>query len=92
MADQHVAHRLNNLEQARVLAVLEPPPGEPKVVGLGTLSVRMVGTEVEFAEGFAEICGVFVAHLRAEIDRKGDALIESLNVTADLAKLYRDAE
>ncbi len=91
MADKHVAHRVRDYEQARVVAVLEPPPGERRVVGIGVLGVHMIGPTPEVAQHLAEICALFLDVLSAQAAANNDALTKELNASADLDELYRAA-
>jgi hypothetical protein len=59
MADQHVAHRVSDLEQMRFLVALTPPPLPPEVAGLGTMMVHMIGPEAAVAKGLSEFAMCF---------------------------------
>jgi|GEM_PF-5451535 len=63
MADQHVAHRVSDLEQMKFLVALTPPPLPRAVAGVGTMMVHMIGPEAVVADGLIEICDVLLARM-----------------------------
>jgi len=91
LANRHIAHRVGDQEGATVLAFLEPPPAEPGIAGVGTMSVHMVGPERDVAEHLAAICGVFLEVLDVEYQRRLEALLVNLRATADLDAMYAAA-
>jgi hypothetical protein len=88
MADQHVAHRVSDLEQMKFLVALTPPPLPREVAGLGTMMVHMIGPEAVVAEGLIEICDALLARINQELEPFLNARREQLNGPEHLDRLY----
>lgn len=61
MADKHIAHRVSDLEQVVVVALLTPPPMPREVVGVGSMVVHWAGPEVELAQRLIAVCDRIIA-------------------------------
>lgn len=60
-ANQHIAHRVNDLEQVRVMALLNPPPLQQGIAGVGYFMLHMVGPEQAVAERLIAVCDVLLS-------------------------------
>lgn len=68
MADQHVAHRVSDLEQMRFLVALWPSPYPRAVAGAGPMLVHFIGPEPVVAEGLIEICDALLTRIGQELE------------------------
>jgi hypothetical protein len=91
MADQHVAHRVSDLEQMRFLVVLTPPPLPRQVAGVGPMMVHMIGPEAVVAQGLVGICDALLTHIGQELEPFIEARRQQLNGPEHLDKLYEAA-
>lgn len=92
MADQHVAHRVSDLEQMRFLVALTPPPFPREVAGVGPMLLHMIGPEAVVAQGLIEICDALLTRIGQELGPFIEARREQLNGVEHLDRLYEAAE
>lgn len=91
-ANQHVAHRVSELEQIITMAALNPPEAPHGIAAVSLMRVHFIGPMAEFADTFAEICALFIAELQQEYNRGLDELRVRVTDTADIDALYAHAE
>lgn len=91
MADQHVAHRVSDLEQMRFQVALTPPPMERAVAGVGPMLLQMIGPEPVVAQGLIEICDVLLTHIDQQLWPFIEARRQELNGPEHLDGLYAAA-
>lgn len=93
LADKHIAHRVGEQEDVRVLALLAPPPAPREVLGVGLMHVRMVGPEVEVAAHLADVAQALARNLLQELEERRNRFLAQLELAsnADLADLYANA-
>jgi len=92
LADQHVAHRVGEQDDARVVALLAPPPSPKEIVGVGVFWIRMTGPDPEVAVRLTEVCNWLLGPVQAEIEQRREALLNDLTSRADLDPYYAAAE
>jgi hypothetical protein len=90
-ADKHIAHRVGELEQVRVWALLNPPPLPRAVVGLPTKVVGYVGPDVETAKRFITVCELLFTGIHDEYKRVS-AVFLTLLQHGDVDQMYADAQ
>lgn len=87
MADKHIAHRVSDLEQVVVAALLTPPPMPREVVGVGTMVVHWAGPEAELAQQLITVCDLLLASAKGESDRLCQGATNELR-TRDVGPMY----
>lgn len=89
LRDQHVGHRVSNLEQVAVTLYLNPDPDQRAVVGLGHLLMHHVVPEAQDVGRLEEM----VDRLAAGVDENIQVLREEIVQEAGtrLDELYREA-
>lgn len=88
LANKHVAHRVGDQEDARVVALLAPPPAPHAVEGLAVLYFRMVGPEPEVAQRLAEVAQLLLDDVLQQIEERRQGLLENLVADPDVARFY----
>ena len=89
-ADKHIAHRVSDLEQIQVFAVLAPPPMPPAVLGVANFHAHYLGPEPRTALALAEVCDVFMANLQeGELQIRSDMVAAKYRDAPVVADLYR---
>ena len=68
-ANQHIAHRVSDLEQILVQALLAPPPMPREVVGVATPMLFSVGPDQIVAEQLVTICDLLLAVSQQQYDQ-----------------------
>jgi hypothetical protein len=74
--DQHIAHRVNDAEQARVLAVLAAPPAPKAVEGVIVWGARLVGQSPEHARELRDLATALVKVVSEDLTALQQQLIE----------------
>jgi hypothetical protein len=90
MANQHIAHRVNDLEQVKVVAMLAPPPLPQSIAGVGALMIHLVGPEVVVAERLITVCDLLLANAEQENRRLSDLATQGL-LQQGIGQLYEAA-
>jgi hypothetical protein len=91
MIDQHVAHRVSDLEQVKYLVLLTPPPLPRQVVGVSPMMIHMIGPEAAVAQSLIEICDILLPAIGQQINTFGENQREALN-REHIDRLYTEAE
>ncbi|WAJ43125.1 hypothetical protein OK015_18060 [Mycobacterium sp. Aquia_216] len=91
MADQHVAHRVSDLEQMKFQVTLTPPPHPRAVAALGPWMLHMIGPTTDVAEGMIGICDVLLPILAQEMQPFYNAMAQKLSDPEQLDRLYANA-
>lgn len=90
LADQHVAHRVNEAQQARVLVQLAPP-GQPRaVVGLGVLYMSLQLPN-DFVTLGPRLAMELLAIVQQNLDRGCEAILNTAR-SAPIDDLYKIAD
>jgi hypothetical protein len=84
----HVAHRVNDLVQVKVYGVLNAPPNEPALAGMGQMTAHRV-TPDDLPPRVAVLAGRLAAALQADIRLRLEALAREL--MGDLVGAYARA-
>jgi hypothetical protein len=79
MIDQHVAHRVSDLEQVKMQVWLTPPPLPRAVAGIGPFVAYFVGPEPEVARRLIDICDAILQPIDIEIGKFLDSQIALMN-------------
>jgi hypothetical protein len=74
--DQHIAHRVNDAEQARVLAVLAPPPSPKAVAGVIVWGARLVGEAPEHAQELRDLTAGLLEVVSDDLSSAQQRLLE----------------
>ena len=91
-ANRHVAHRVNELEQVKIFAVLNPPPLPRAVAGVGRMMIHYVGpTDPALVQRFITVCDLLLGSTIQERDRLSGEALEAIQQRADLDQMYADA-
>lgn len=90
-ANGHIAHRVGEGEDARVVALLAPAPQDREVVALGSLSLQFMGPTEEFASDAIALCEFALNVLQTGINQRTEALLDSLRETTDIDALYEQS-
>ncbi|MHC3368743.1 hypothetical protein ACYAFX_28930 (plasmid) [Rhodococcus aetherivorans] len=88
-ANQHVAHRVSDHEQAIVQVVLAPEGAKPEIVGLARLHARYIGPTIEDAKTALDLCAAVGAIVQRELDELTKGSTSALATELDLASLYK---
>lgn len=87
MANRHIAHRVNDLEQVKIFALLASPPAQPGIVGVGPMILSMVGPEVTLPQRLVSVCDLLIAATEREIDKLSQVLLDFMR-EQDLDPMY----
>jgi len=91
-ANRHVAHRVNELEQVIISALLNPPPLPRAISNIATMMLHYLGPkDAEEVEHFIAVCDLLLAGTRHEYGRLSDQALEDLR-QRDLDEMYAAAE
>ncbi len=87
-ANRHVAHRVNELEQVTISALLTPPPLDRAVASIGTMIAHYSGPiNAEEVQHFIGVCDLLLAGTRQEYTRLTEQALEVLR-QRDLGEMY----
>ena len=87
IANKHVAHRVSELEKAKVVALLEPPPKPRAVVGIAPFIVHFGAPLDPIIECFISVCDLLLAGTLQERDRGCSQATAHLQ-TQDINHMY----
>jgi hypothetical protein len=90
-ANRHVAHRVNELEQVLISALLNPPPLPRAIATIGSMIIHYSGPTVELAERFITVCDVLLVGTHQEQGRVTQHALTLLQ-QRDLDETYAAAE
>ncbi|MFJ9743661.1 hypothetical protein [Streptomyces sp. NPDC101166] len=91
MANQHVAHRVANHEQASAVVYLVPPPHGRAIAGVGSMSVNFIGPPVEVAEQMVNVCETYLRALSEQLELAKAAFRHEVENTIGVDSLYLHA-
>lgn len=88
-ANKHVAHRVADLEQARIYAALAPEGAERSIQGIARLHVRYIGPELTDAERALNLCTTVHETVLHEIETLTAGATSALAAELDIEPLYK---
>lgn len=89
-ANTHIAHRVSDEEQGRLILLLNNPAIDKSVQGLTWFTVRFVGPFREEAQQAAETAGLLADSIAAVVESMETQLLESAK-QRDIKTLYATA-
>jgi hypothetical protein len=90
LTNKHVAHRVGDAEQARVLLVLSNPVVGRSVDGVINLTLRFAMPDSDFLAGAALAAQQLRDAVRRELDELGQAIVEEM-AGRDIDELYANS-
>jgi hypothetical protein len=87
-ANKHVAHRVADLEQARIYAALAPEGSEPSIQGVARLHVRFIGPDPADASKALNLCTKVHDIVMRELETLTAGATSALAADVDVESLY----
>jgi hypothetical protein len=91
LANQHIAHRVDEREHMTVSAILTPPPMPRAIAGFAVLSLDRSEPQHDLVERLGQLCTILIKILSDRSEQLFDAFKERVK-SRDIDSLYENAQ